>query len=691
MSFVFWAALGIVGLVVGPVVAHLLRRGRAKEQEFPAAGLVPPMTSTARQRSHLEDYPLLLLRAAMIFCLAVLGATPLVRCDRLSLTREHGASVALAIVLDDSLSMRARSPKRASRWELAKAGAEDLLRTARPGDSVAIVLAGRPARVALAATSDLATARRVVDELTPSDRSTDLAEAVGLARAAVRPLPHKDRRVVVLSDLAGDAIPDGTPAASTPLAELTHPISDCGIASAELRGRRATVSIACSSDAAAEGRSVELVVVEAAKPGASPDAGQAATVGSVVDHTELSHHAGEQTLSLNLTSRAGALEARLTGSDDSAHDDVADVSEEASLPVVAVVADSATSSAKTGGPTLIEQALAALGDAWVARPLPLLPDDEKGLEGVNALVIDDPRGFTPETRVALSRFLSRGGVALAMIGPRAARAELGSTLEPFARGAVRWEAFTGPGVAPDSVSWLGPEATSLADVGERSRARLDGAEMDGARVVGRWSDGVPWIVARRVERGLCLTVGLPSSLDHSDLALRPGFLALMDHVLKQADELNGSRRTVAGTPWVFSETEKVRIDGPDGPVSVKLEQSNGNCSGPSSKCSERVAVAVPAVRGRYAVGIGQQTEKRTVTIDPAEIVTAPRTARAQAAASTGGEQAPVDASADVAAVLIALFAAELGLRALRRLGQRRPGALRPSVPPEAGDDPIPEA
>jgi len=329
LSFVVWAALAVAGLVVGPVIAHLLRRGRATEQEFPPAVLVPPLTSTARQRSHLEDYPLLALRAGMIVALAVLGATPLVRCDRLSLDRERGASVALAIVLDDSLSMRALSPKKSSRWSLAKSGARELLDGAREGDAVALILAGRPARVALAATSDLTAARRVLDDLGPSDRSTDLAEAVDLARAAIRALPQKDRRIVVLSDLAGEELPPGTPAVAAPLVDLARPVSDCGIASAELRGRRATVSVACSADAAADGRKVELVVMERATASANAnDAGtQAAEVGAVVGSAELSRHGGEQTLSLEVGARAGRLEARLTGHDDSDHDDTAPVAE----------------------------------------------------------------------------------------------------------------------------------------------------------------------------------------------------------------------------------------------------------------------------------------------------------------------------------------------------------------------------
>ena len=57
----------------------------------------------------MEDRALFATRAAAVGLLAVLGATPLVRCSRLSLQRSGGASVAMAIVLDDSMSMRART------------------------------------------------------------------------------------------------------------------------------------------------------------------------------------------------------------------------------------------------------------------------------------------------------------------------------------------------------------------------------------------------------------------------------------------------------------------------------------------------------------------------------------------------------------------------------------------------------
>jgi hypothetical protein len=58
---------------------------------------------------------------------------------------------------------------------------------------VAIVLAGRPARLRLAATGS-AGARRALDELSLTDRSTDLAGAGADRALALQQLPHVDKR-----------------------------------------------------------------------------------------------------------------------------------------------------------------------------------------------------------------------------------------------------------------------------------------------------------------------------------------------------------------------------------------------------------------------------------------------------------------------------------------------------------------
>jgi len=109
MSFVTLFALGIAAFVALPILAHRLRRRRAEERPFPAAALVPPAPPRARRRARLEDRALFGVRALAIAALALLGASPLVRCTRLSLSRSSGASMAVAIVIDDSMSMRVKN------------------------------------------------------------------------------------------------------------------------------------------------------------------------------------------------------------------------------------------------------------------------------------------------------------------------------------------------------------------------------------------------------------------------------------------------------------------------------------------------------------------------------------------------------------------------------------------------------
>jgi hypothetical protein len=267
-------ALLVALLVAAPVAAHLLRRRKAEEQPFPPAKLVPPSPPLARRRSMLEDRALFAVRALSVLALAVLGATPFVRCARLGLARKDGASVAIAIVIDDSLSMRAplsggaASPGEKTKFDRALEGARELATGLRGGDAVAIVLGGAPARVALASTTNMAAVQGALDQVEPSDRATDLDAAITLARELLRSVPHADKRVVLLSDLA-DGSPDAAPlgagaelAVWAPLPELEAKGADCAITRADHRAGKVRARVVCakadSSASPAQGRTIEL-------------------------------------------------------------------------------------------------------------------------------------------------------------------------------------------------------------------------------------------------------------------------------------------------------------------------------------------------------------------------------------------------------------------------------------------------
>lgn len=646
MSVVTGLALAIGLLIVAPYLAHRLRRRRAEERPFAPARLVPPAPPKARRRAQLEDRALFAIRALSILFLALLGASPLVRCSRLALQRSGGASVSLAIVIDDSMSMRAKDASERTRFSRAKEGARQLLASAREGDAVAVVLAGAPSRVALAATNDLGAARATIDALQESDRGTDLEGSVTVARALIGQLPQVDKRIVVLSDLA-DGNPDGPPLGQgsaipvwVAMPELREPGQDCGIRLADRAGIRVRVEVVCSSASAAQAR--EVVIRAGDKTLARAPLPKTAT-GDVV---------------LRLPDDdASELTAALSGADAIASDDAAIVVTEAGPGTVAIVADTADEAAATGGAPIVEQALSALHLDIAVRPIPALPDRVEDLSAFAGIIVDDPPGFTPEQRRALGAFIEGGGVALVALGPRSAAAPLGASLEPLLAHAVSWSSSPSPGIDPDKVaSALAESAPSLVDLAAKGRIAI-GAEDTGAfEPLLSWKDGAPLLTRRGSGRGEAWLSTLPFAVDTSDLTLRPGFLALLDAFVAEARQRAVPRRGDVGVPWAFSGARTVAIEGPGGPVPASRDGLSWR--------------AVPTLTGSYHVVVDGKNELRVAAPIAREMDLRPRAGESSASASPlGDSHAAVDVSWAIALALLAFVAAELALRALTRARQ----------------------
>ncbi len=664
MSFLVAAALGVALLVVAPIVAHLLRRGRTPERIFPPAALVARLEAHSKERARLEDRTLLSLRTLMVVLLSVLGATPLVRCSRLTVVRPHGASIALALVLDDSHSMRAQV-KGETRWSLALEGAHQLLRSARDGDAVAIVLSGKPARVALSPTTDLQAARAALRDLRQSDRSSDLENAITLARSAIANLDRSERKLIVLGDLSGSAL--DAPDISAPLENLRQPVNDCGLLEARRQGDRLTVNMACSA-AASGARSLRVL-------GKQPVESLFADPGRLT-RLALEPHLGSQVLSFVLSDPNADFELELSPSDANPGNDRVRVSPAGTELDVAVVTDAAAAGVITGGPTVIEQALLAVRPEAIIRPLAILPDETRELQGYAALVLNDPSGLGPESRSALGEWLDAGGVVLGLLGPASSGLQLSSTLEPFAERSARWEPSTVPLDAdPASLSWLGPESRRVEALTHGGRVRLDGAGLPGSTVVGSWRDGAPLLLRRAVGAGLVLTCGLPASVEQSDLALRPVFLALLDQLLSEAEQRRGSGSSWVGERWVFPAARTISVEGPAGPLRLATEGCEAAAQS-STACTPGEQSVTPDLAGQYVVTSDGVAQVRTARIDEREITDPPGSVR-PATQESGSSKDPgsVDASPELALVLLAAFAAELALR-LGGEARRRQRAAR---------------
>ena len=654
MSFAAVLALLVGALVAAPLVAHLLRRKRTERVLFPPARLVLAAQPAARQRARLEDRGLFAVRALAVLALALLGATPFVSCSRLSLGRKGGGSVAVVLVVDDSLSMQARLGS-STRFERAREGAREVLGSLREGDVVAVIGAGTPPRVLLAATSDLGAARAAVDGLAPSDRGTDLDGSLTIASAIARALPHVDRRVILLSDLADGSGSDSPPGAGldvplwVPLDNLRAQAPDCAVLRATRKGSRLDADVVCAADSDASGRTLQIVAGEKIIASAPLEARR------------------RQGLAVTLDEGApDSLVARLSGQDAIPADDQAPVTAASVALQVAVVSDLSESALATGGPSPVEQALAALDEGIAVRPLPVVPDDQETLNSFAVVVLDDPPGLTPEARAAFRAWFDRGGVGLLWLGPRAGGAILGAAFEPFLPGPVRWVNTAPAGADPASIKELGEAGEGLLSLAPRGRALLDDRSVEQAQVLARWADGAPLLFQRPIGRGAVTVASLPASTDSSDLPLRPVFLDLLARALDAGRANQLGKRSVVGTSWMFHTSTPDEIVGPEGPVPLR-DVAGGR------------GVA-PGKAGLYGLRFGAQRELRVVELDEREIDLKPRPLGAPSQdRALGTQKATIDASPYVAFVLLLVIAAEAGLRLrARRRDEGEPLAPGPA-------------
>ena len=422
------------------------------------------------------------------------------------------------------------------------------------------------------------------------------------------------------------------------LPELRGAAADCAVMRADRSAGRVRVGIACSPGVTAAGRDV---VVEDADGKALGRA--AASTGN----------SGEATVLLP-SEDAAASRARLLGGDAIPGDDVAPVLPEMSRGAIGVVADAADETVATGGAPIVEQALSALKLDIDVRPIPAFPDRAEDLAGDLGVLLDDPPGLTPEQRHALAGFLDGGGVVLLALGPHAAAAPLGASLEPVLGRAVTWGESRSPGGDPASaVGQLAEPAHSLADLGASRRATLAPEDASALEPLVKWTDGAPLVARRAMGRGEAWVVTLPFSVDESDLALRPAFLAVLDAWTRVARERAAPKRSDVGTAWRFPGARVVEVQGPRGPMAVVR--------------AEGVARFVPPRLGVYRLTVDGNAETRVAAPVARELDLQPRPAAPTTRGEGMGERrASVDVSGQVALALLALVAAEIALRAWSR-------------------------
>lgn len=190
-----WALAGLV-LVTVPIIAHLLRRQKLPWQTLPTIAFLHRVHATRAARLRVVDLLLLVARALLIVALVLVSAAPYRIVQSSLLDRQH----ALAIVLDDSLSMAAIHEGK-TLIERAAALSTEQLRKLPDGSELSVVLAGSPPRVWIRRRTELDVVGRAFDEIeTRSTRAGALCDAARIAVELLLESELADRRLLVVSD-----------------------------------------------------------------------------------------------------------------------------------------------------------------------------------------------------------------------------------------------------------------------------------------------------------------------------------------------------------------------------------------------------------------------------------------------------------------------------------------------------------
>jgi von Willebrand factor type A domain/Aerotolerance regulator N-terminal len=221
-------ALALAGLAVPIVIFYVLK---IRLRRVPVSTLLfwqrifdekQPRSLWQRLRHLLS----LLLQLAFLGLLVVALADPIFRWQQ---TRQRR----VVLVLDNSSSMNARDVA-PTRLAVAKTQGDALIDGMRPGDEVAIVVAGAVVRVACGPTDHQRTLRAALASIEAGDGPTRLEEAVALAR---RLLSGSDKlpKIVIVSDGCADAAAGLARDADIELVAIGKPTGNVGITRMQAR------------------------------------------------------------------------------------------------------------------------------------------------------------------------------------------------------------------------------------------------------------------------------------------------------------------------------------------------------------------------------------------------------------------------------------------------------------------------
>jgi len=192
--------LGLLAVGI-PLVIHLLDRRNPPRVPFAAVEFILRSQRKRAHRFRIRQLLLLLARMLLLAGLAFAFARPQWLTEAPSLAAA-GPPTATVVVLDDSLSLQLRVDGEEPLFERARELAAEVFAGQRPEDSGGIVRASTPLGPPLVASSfDRRALSEALAEVQVGYGGTDLAGAIAQAAALLSASPLPRKRIVVVSDL----------------------------------------------------------------------------------------------------------------------------------------------------------------------------------------------------------------------------------------------------------------------------------------------------------------------------------------------------------------------------------------------------------------------------------------------------------------------------------------------------------
>ncbi|MBI1324313.1 VWA domain-containing protein [bacterium] len=197
----FGAPWMLWGMAAGsiPVIIHLLNKRKFRQTDWAAMRFLLAAIKKNKRRIELEQWILLAIRTLLILLLVGAMARPVL--ESLAPAMFAGERSHRVLVLDGSMSMN-RKIADLTRFERARTLARQIVKEARRGDVLSVILMGDPPKVIVGEPSpNLEQVSREIDLVSPTHGATDLLATFGSIRRVLESSPLPNKELLFLTDL----------------------------------------------------------------------------------------------------------------------------------------------------------------------------------------------------------------------------------------------------------------------------------------------------------------------------------------------------------------------------------------------------------------------------------------------------------------------------------------------------------